>query len=471
MKQTTINLLLLLPLLWLAGCSNEDDAGLQPEIRPGNEVLFNIGFAPSTRASTDAAFNTVFEDGDEIGVFAMKEGTTAAIAQNVKLVRISGNWTAATDADKIYYPLDGSKLDFYVYYPYQGDYNTTIDGLSFEVQTDQSTASGYSKSDLLSATAISQNFNLVTLSFNHLMAMVQVTADKVAPVPAFRDGTDGFRVILKNVKRETTALNWTSNSASVNPSASATDITMYRVPTTDGSWVFRALVPSQQIAAGKMFAFGQTLQGNVIDMGYSISAPLTPAPTKASTYKVTLDYQLDPNHVYNVGDVYPYKGTPVGIVYEISNGGKNGKIMSLDEGMLQWGPNAQTNATSSSDGLANMKTVFEHNSNSFTNYPIFSWVNTKNPAGTTYASGTTKIWYIPSMNELFTLHDQCYTNYTTFNNQLISAGGKKIENSNWPYYWSSTETSSVNSIIIQFFGAYGPYSKTSNSRARAIMAF
>lgn len=471
MKQTILNLLLLLPLLSLPGCSNEDDTGAQPEIRPGDEVQFNIGFAPSTRASTDVAFNTVFEDGDEIGVFAMKEGTTDAIAQNVKLVRISGNWTAATDADKIYYPLDGSKLDFYAYYPYQGDYNTTIDGLSFEVQTDQSTASGYSKSDLLTATVLSQNFNLITLSFNHLMAMVQVTADRIAPVPAFREGIDGFRVILKNVKGETTALDWTSNSASVNPSASARGITMYRVPTTDGSWVFRALVPSQQIVAGKMFAFGQTLQGNVIDMNYTITSPIIPLKAKASTYKVTLDYQLDPNHVYNVGDVYPYKGTPVGIVYEISNGGKNGKIVSLDEGMLQWGPaNTLTNTNSGSEGIVNMKKVYEHNSNSFTNCPIFSWVNAKNATGTTYNSGSKNIWYIPSFDELLVLHYSC-TDITTFNNQLQSAGGTKIENNDWPYYWSSTESDSDNARFIQFFGQQGITRKENTLRARAIMAF
>ncbi|MGC3978603.1 MAG: fimbrillin family protein [Paludibacteraceae bacterium] len=160
MKQTIINLLLLLPLLWPAGCSSDEDTNIQPEVKPGDEVQFNIGFGPSTRATTDIAFNTVFEDGDEIGVFALKEGTTDVVAQNVRLVRINGNWVSATDADKIYYPLDGSKLDFYAYYPYLGDHNTTMDNLSFEVKADQSTATNYSKSDLLTAITIGQSNNL-----------------------------------------------------------------------------------------------------------------------------------------------------------------------------------------------------------------------------------------------------------------------------------------------------------------------
>ena len=471
MKQPIVNLLLLLPLLLMVGCSNEDDAGTQPKVRPGDEVQFNIGFAPSTRASTDVAFNTVFEDGDEIGVFAFEEGTTDVVAQNVKLVRINGNWTAATDADKIYYPLNGKRLDFYAYYPYQGDYATTWDNLSFEVQADQSSASSYSKSDLLTATVGLQNNNLVTLTFDHLMAMIQVTVDRVAPVPAFREGTDGFKVVLKNVKRETDNLNWVTNAANVDTSTPATDITMYRMPTTDGSWIFRALIPSQQIAAGKMFAFGQTLQGNVIDMNYTITSPVIPLKAKASTYKVTLDYQLDPNHVYNVRDVYPYRGTPVGIVYEISNGGKNGKIMSLDEGMLQWGPDSQTNTNSGSEGLVNMKKVYEHNSNSFTNYPIFSWVNAKNATGTTYNSGSKNIWYIPSFDELFALHNYCMTDITILNDKLQSVGGTKIENSDWSYYWSSTESNSGHARIIQFFGFQADVNKSMSLRVRAIMAF
>lgn len=472
MKQTIINLLLLLPLLWLAGCSSEDDTGTQPKVKPGDEVQFNIGFGASTRAATDIAFNTVFEDGDEIGVFTMKEGTADVVAQNVKLVRISGNWRAATDADKIYYPLDGSKLDFYAYYPYQGDSNTTRDGLAFEVQANQSTATNYSKSDLLTATAVSQNNSLVTLSFTHLMAMIQVTASRVAPVPAFREETDGFKVILENVKHSTTAIDWSINSASVNTSAPSGDITMCRVPTTDGSWVFRALIPSQQIAAGKLFAFGQTRQGNVIDMGYSINMAVTPAVAKTSTYQITLDYQLDLNHIYSVGDVYPYKGTPVGVVYEISNAGKHGKIVSLDEGVAYWGAiNTVTNATSGSDGLTNMKTVFEYNGNSFANYDVFSWVNVKNSAGTIYNSGATKIWYIPSFDELGALHNSCKADITIFNNRLLSAGGREIETSIYPYYWSSTESDFEKAKIRKFFDAWSGLAKGSSGRARAIMAF
>lgn len=505
MKQPIVNLLLLLPLLLMVGCSNEDDTGTQLEVRPGDEVQFNIGFAPSTRASTDVAFNTVFEDGDEIGVFAFEEGTTDVVAQNVKLVRINGNWTAATDADKIYYPLNGKRLDFYAYYPYQGDYATTWDNLSFEVQADQSSASSYSKSDLLTATVGLQNNNLVTLTFDHLMAMIQVTVDRVAPVPAFREGTDGFKVVLKNVKRETDNLNWVTNAANVDTSTPATDITMYRVPTTDGSWIFRALIPSQQLATGELFRFSQALQGNVIDMGYSISAPLTPATAKASTYKVTLDYQLDPTHVYNVGDVYPYKGTSVGIVFYTENNGKNGKVVSLDERTaIRWADAIYTlPVTDVGNGRKNMQTIANYiaaNNKSWSNFPAFEWIHGKNATNTDYSNNNaTGVWYMPAVSELqyfyCAINDKTpeIWNYLSdpswgygqntaaieaFNQKLISSDGEKLSYTSQsnPYYMSSSaNVSTSNRFEYIFFesGWRGSIQMNYNDGGfvRAIMTF
>lgn len=467
MKQPILNLLLLLPLLLLAGCSSEDDAGTQPEVKPGDEVQFNIGFGPSTRAATDIAFNTVFEDGDEIGIFAMKEGTTNVVAQNVKLVRTNGNWVAATDADKIYYPLDGSNLDFYAYYPYQGDHNTTKDNLSFEVKADQSTASNYSKSDLLTAITVRQSNNLVSLSFAHLMAMIQVTVDRVAPVPTFRDGTDGFKVILKNVKRETVALDWSTNAAGVNSSAPSGDITMYRVPTTDGSWVFRVLIPSQMIDPSELFAFGQALQGNVIDMRYSINMAVTPAAAKASTYKVTLDYQLDPNHAYNVGDTYPYIGTPVGVVYATSNAGKNGKVLSMDEGYaIKWAnEDRTTNATDGTNGLINMKAIFNIGS-AFFDYPAFAWAHAKNDVNEEYNSSIAKgVWYLPAKNEL---KDLCNVK-DIVNMSLTNIEGENLSDT---WYWSSSEAGPLHASAT-YFGTnlQQGYHKGNILRLRAIMSF
>lgn len=504
--KTKINLFsVLLLFALLLGCSSDDDTSTPTEIKSNNEVQFNVGFGTSPRTTTDLNFNSVFEDGDEIGIFAFKEGTTDVVAQNVKLVRVSGNWAAATDADKIYYPMDGRKLDFYAYYPYQGDYTTTWDNLPFEVQADQSTAANYSKSDLLTAIVVAQNNNLVTLTFNHLMAMIQVTASRVAPVPAFREGVDGFKVALKNVKPKTTALNWMANAADVDTSTPATDITMYRVPTTDGSWVFRALIPSQQLATGELFRFNQALQGNVIDMGYSISAPLTPATAKASTYKITLDYQLEPDHTYVVGENYPYKGTSVGIVYATSNAGKNGKVLSLDERTaIRWADAIYTlPVTDVGNGRKNMQTIANYiaaNNKSWSNFPAFEWIHGKNAANTDYSNeNAIGVWYMPAISELQYLycaingkapeiwhygslpswgsnHDE--PSISIFNWQVIANGG--IELSYTSQSTSSYMSSSVNVAGSNYFDdisfAIGQRSivqmdYSEGLRARAIMNF
>ena len=463
MKQTIRNLLVILALLSLVGCSSDEDTSTQPEVKPGSEVQFNIGFAPSTRATTDIAFNTVFEDGDEIGVFATKNGSvTDIVAQNVKLVRVGGNWTAATDADKIYYPMDGRVLDFEAYYPYQGDHDTTKEELCFEVKADQSTATNYNRNDHLRATAAEQSNNLVNLSFTHLMAMIQITVDRVTPVPAFREGTDGFKVILKNVK-----LNTVGSTILVDTSAPSTDITMYRVPTTDGSWVFRALIPSQLIDPDELFAFGQALQGNVIDMEYTINSPTDLQRGKSSTYKVTLDYQLDPDHTYVVGDIYPYKGTPVGIVYATSNAGKNGKVLSMDEGYaIKWAnEDGTTNATDGTNGLINMKAIFNIGS-TFSDYPAFAWTHAKNNVNEEYNSSIAKgVWYLPAKNELQDLY-----NVKDIVNMALTFIGAENLSDTW--YWSSSEASATHASAFNFgTNLQLGYHKGNILRLRAIMNF
>lgn len=459
-------LYLLVPLL-LHACSSDDDTGMQTEIRAGNEVQFNVGFAPSTRATTDVDFESVFENGDEIGVFALEAGTTNVVYQNVKLIYTAGNWVAATDADKIYYPPGDSKLDFYAYYPYQGDHNTTMDNLSFAVLADQSEDDDYSKSDLLTATAMLQNTSTVNLSFTHLMSMIQVKATRVAPVPVFREGVGGFKVILKNVIHETDNINWVANSADAKISASVGDISMYRVPTTDGSWVFRALVPSQQVAAGKLFQFEQTLQGNKIDMSYNTASAVIYPKSNASQFQITLDYQLNPIQIYSVGDVYPHTGTPLGIVFETSNGGQNGKVVSLDEGRgIRWADAIYTlPITDVSNGRKNMQAIANYiaaNNKSWSNFPVFEWIHSKNAANTDYSNyNATGIWYMPATSELQSFY--CAINgkvpetwnyqgvpswgraqntiaIEAFNQMLLSSGGEILgyPSQPFPYYMSSS---------------------------------
>lgn len=198
MMMTTYKKLLLLaalPAFLQASCSREDLAGKPTGSRDAQngEIRFEIGFAPMdgatqtdppTRVATDTKFNNTWENGDEIGIFAVNHGEQLAALgnyiHNVKLTHTDGAWTAS---EEIYWPVGGKKLDFYAYYPY----NETVSAptaIAFSVHSDQSATtniggtekSSYSLSGLLTAKAEKRGKGeTVQLSFTHALAMVQVS--------------------------------------------------------------------------------------------------------------------------------------------------------------------------------------------------------------------------------------------------------------------------------------------------------
>ena len=453
-----------IPLLivYLTGCDkDQDDWGSGGGNNSSSEIKFDlsIGDGMKTKVTTDLDFKSTWQNNDEVGLFIVKGNgglqASGNYVDNLKMTRQNdGTWSYTLPSGKEYYPNDGDKLSFYAYYPY----NVSMNPLNYTsaVPTDQHFwPYAY---DFLWAKMenISKSSTPVQLQFSHALSMIQV---KVGIFDTWDVSLNMFEAIT----------DYTINLAnqSITSGSTKKNVRMWNRANTypKGEFVTTnwALVPPQtmDVRLGWMYknapytatpATNVTLAGGAVHKYYAQDIP--------------------PNRTYALGDAYPHPALAIGVVYEISNGGKNGKIVSLDENLMRWGPtNTQTNATSDSDGLANMKAVYEHNGNSFANYPVFSWVNGKNAAGITYNSGTKNIWYIPSNNELWSLHNQCRVDITTFNNQLISVGGTKIENSNWPYYWSSTQSDPENAKIIQFFGAYGNVSKGTPYRVRAIMAF
>lgn len=287
-KKRTIRkwmLLAALPALLLAACS-KDDVVTAPDgpTTHGGDIKFEIGFAPRTRVATDTEFRGTWEDGDEIGIFAVKcdrnaRGTltdSQNYIHNVKLTYNSadgGSWSGP-----LYWNNDDDYLEFYAYYPYDnnGDNPAGVNplNLAFNVATDQNgTTNGKSNhnlSDLL--TAYSQldlngqwytKGSIVTLRFSHAMAMMQVNI----PKGGAGWGADGSqRVMLRNVKAKV-AVNLSTVSST--PESGVTlavddntpvNITMHCIGENEiggiAHYSYRALVPAQEIAAGNnLFRF------------------------------------------------------------------------------------------------------------------------------------------------------------------------------------------------------------------------
>ena len=133
--------------------------------------------------------------------------------------------------------------------------------------------------------------------------------------------------------------------------------------------------------------------------------------------------EIEPT-TYKVGDFYD-DGTKQGVVFEVSEDGKHGKIVSLNEALLQWCTDEQydedirVGANSDRDGKINTDIVMQ--GCDCANYPPFMWCREQG-----------KEWYLPSKKELMAIYDV----KDLVNKTLAQYSYREITND---WYWSSTE--------------------------------
>ncbi len=169
-----------------------------------------------------------------------------------------------------------------------------------------------------------------------------------------------------------------------------------------------------------------------------------------------------------MGDYYPDDINPIGVVFEVSNGGKSGKIVSLtSEFQQRWGgiqnesENGLPSAADPDNGDIATRDIINGRKNwgNFqSDYVIFEWLyNTVN------GGDIDGKWYLPAKNELKSLYaatsgltyadikdtwldDQAMPDFSTqpcinardaFNTTLTDAGGLGLHQ--WAWYWTSTE--------------------------------
>ena len=166
---------------------------------------------------------------------------------------------------------------------------------------------------------------------------------------------------------------------------------------------------------------------------------------------------LGRNGVYEVGDYYKRDGKE-GIVFEVSDGGRHGKILSLDETELQWCTEEQYNrgievmASSEDDGKYNTDKVMRRSDSN--EYPAFVWCRDKG-----------EDWYLPSKKELETI----YENRSKINQTLIAKNRGGVE---YDWYWSSTEDNKFSACYVNMYDGSTYYgSKYSYHYVRAVFAF
>lgn len=138
------------------------------------------------------------------------------------------------------------------------------------------------------------------------------------------------------------------------------------------------------------------------------------------------------NRVYKIGDYYNVNGVK-GIVFQITDGGRHGKIVSLDGALngaywntLSYHDNrteaSVTRATDKADGERNTEIVRRLPSYTPEAYPAFAYCIAKGEG-----------WYLPAIEELKAIVSARAQD--DLDAAMAKAGGSKF----YDYYWSSTE--------------------------------
>lgn len=153
----------------MTACNSEE----LPQSNDSNEIAFICQYEDETRVT-----DTKFESNDQIGVYMTAKDVNLQIGGNeLNNELFSYNGTSWTSARKVYW--DNGSHDVYAYYPYSSKVNDTED-YTFELPTDQSTASGYSSADFVwaSALGVTASSSPVTLKFAHRMSKAIIKLEK-----------------------------------------------------------------------------------------------------------------------------------------------------------------------------------------------------------------------------------------------------------------------------------------------------
>lgn len=119
---------------------------------------------------------------------------------------------------------------------------------------------------------------------------------------------------------------------------------------------------------------------------------------------VTINVEQQPSERELGEYYYDNSGNPIGVIYKLSNGGKNGMAISLDQMNCFWGVRgvSHTNARDKDNGKLNTRNIIDAHKNDAdfaSKYPAFNWVYSTKNGGDMDGK-----WYIPGYNQLMEMY-------------------------------------------------------------------
>ena len=159
--------------LMVVSCSSDETEIQQSFVADKGEIQLQFVPPSQTRAT-----ETNFENTDEVGVYVTAADEALQIGGNeVNNEQFTYNGSSWTSKRRVYW--NSGQHNIYAYYPYTKTIND-VENYSFELQADQSTAEGFTKSDFLWASekGVTASATAVSMTFAHKMSCVVVKLQK-----------------------------------------------------------------------------------------------------------------------------------------------------------------------------------------------------------------------------------------------------------------------------------------------------
>ena len=227
---------------------------------------------------------TSWEEGDAIGVYMKKEGAllgTSTLAENVRYVYNDSthNFMPAKPSDSLYFPFNGSNVDFIGYYPHRED----ITGLSYPV--DLTLQSNQAAIDLMycdNATGKNMSNPNVNLLFSHKLSKLVLQINHYRAI-----NLSVLSVILTQVPTVTT---FNLKDGTLSSSSQTMDIALGVNKT--GTQAEAILLPGTDLSGSHLWFILGDDQTYHIPLASVISSPL--AQSTRYQYNVTLYTDEEP---------------------------------------------------------------------------------------------------------------------------------------------------------------------------------
>ncbi|MGQ1889008.1 fimbrillin family protein [Thermophagus sp. OGC60D27] len=367
--------------------------------------------------------NSNWAENDEVGVYMVPKGEELVAenilsgADNKKFVYdINGN--LIPQGEEMYYPTDGSNVDFYAYFPYNPSTSNGVYPVDVSGQSDQKSID-LMRAAIKNKTQEDAIIN-IKFGFHHTLAKIKINIEKDMDIADL--DVSGIQLMIEGMP--TTAdfnigTEIFSNKENVSPiemrsveAGVAYDALV--IPTTANSFTGRKITVTAPEELELEPAFYEIPDGLALVSGNSYEFPIT--LYKKGATKI----------VYNVGDYYPdpnvdlndpeAKAQIEGVVFWVDpiSEGRHGLVMNLKDVNTsgyapgtwgaRWGvddvfeTNLIPSMASEDDGKTATKDLIaahKDEADFSTNYALFDYVYTFLNNG-----DIDGVWYMPSFNEL-----------------------------------------------------------------------